>query len=101
MERLHPLEQSEGDHPAGIRDRALLLLLATYGLRAGEVVRLRLENLDWEHETLTVGRSKTYKTQTYPLCRTVATPSCATSARCAPARPTGRSSCCGGRRGGR
>ena len=68
---LRLLKQSEGDRPAQIRDRALLLLLATYGLRAGEVVRLRLEDLDWEHELITVVRSKSYKTQTYPLCRTV------------------------------
>jgi site-specific recombinase XerD len=65
------LAKTEGDRPAQIRDRALLLLLATYGLRAGEVVRLRLEDLDWEHELLTVVRSKSFKTQTYPLCRTV------------------------------
>jgi integrase/recombinase XerD len=65
------LEKTEGNHPAQIRDRALFLLLATYGLRAGEVVRLRLEDLDWERELITVVRSKSYKTQTYPLCRTV------------------------------
>src|SRR5207248_6434910 len=65
------LKQTEGDRPAQTRDRALLLLLTTYGLRAGEVVRLRLEDLDWEHERITVVRSKSFKTQTYPLCRTV------------------------------
>jgi integrase/recombinase XerD len=65
------LKQSEGDRPSQIRDRALLLLLSTYGLRAGEVVRLSLEDLDWQHELITVVRSKSYKTQTYPLCRTV------------------------------
>ncbi len=65
------VKQSDGDRPSQIRDRALLLLLSTYGLRAGEVVRLRLEDLDWQHERLTVVRSKSYKTQTYPLRRTV------------------------------
>jgi site-specific recombinase XerD len=65
------LKQSEGDRPSQIRDRALFLLLSTYGLRAGEVVRLHLEDLDWQHELITVVRSKSYKTQTYPLCRTV------------------------------
>jgi integrase/recombinase XerD len=67
----HLLKQSEGNRPAQIRDRALLLLLTTYGLRAGEVVRLCLEDLDWERELITVVRSKSFKTQTYPLCRTV------------------------------
>jgi site-specific recombinase XerD len=33
--------------PDGIRDRAMLLLLARLGLRPGEVVRLRLGDLDW------------------------------------------------------
>jgi site-specific recombinase XerD len=65
------LAETQGDQPHQIRDRPLFLLLAIYGLRAGEVVRLRLEDLDWEHELVTVVRSKSFKTQTYPLCRTV------------------------------
>ena len=44
------LAAAEGDRPADIRDRALLMLLAVYGLRAGEVVGLRLEDFDWERE---------------------------------------------------
>lgn len=38
----------------GRRDYAILLLLARLGLRAGEVVRLRLEDIDWENARLTV-----------------------------------------------
>jgi integrase/recombinase XerD len=34
--------------PVGRRDRAILLLLARLGLRAGDVVRLRLGDIDWE-----------------------------------------------------
>jgi integrase/recombinase XerD len=33
--------------PAGARDRAIILLLAQLGLRAGDVVALRLPDLDW------------------------------------------------------
>lgn len=33
--------------PVGMRDRAILLLLARLGLRAGEVVQLRLQDIDW------------------------------------------------------
>jgi site-specific recombinase XerD len=33
------LKATEGNHPTGIRDRAILLLLAIYRLRAGEVGR--------------------------------------------------------------
>ena len=35
------LTAAQGNRPADIRDRALLMLLAVYGLRAGEVVGLR------------------------------------------------------------
>ena len=50
---------TEGDRPVDIRDRAILMLLAIYGLRAGEVNRLRLDDFDWERELLTVMSSKT------------------------------------------
>jgi len=32
---------------AGLRDYAILMLLATYGLRAGEIASLRLDDIDW------------------------------------------------------
>jgi site-specific recombinase XerD len=40
--------------PAGLRDRAILLLLARLGLRAGDIVSLRLNDLDWQQATLSV-----------------------------------------------
>ena len=33
--------------PTGRRDRAILLLLARLGLRAGDIVQLRLQDIDW------------------------------------------------------
>lgn len=63
------LKTTEGSRPTDIRDRAILLLLAVYGLRSGEVRRLRLEDLDWEQETLTITHSKSGRSQTYPLSR--------------------------------
>lgn len=60
-----------GEKPAHIRDRALVLLLAVYGLRAGEAVALRLSDFDWERELLTVPHGKGPKPRTYPLCRPV------------------------------
>ncbi len=39
-------------NPTDIRDRPILMLMAIYGLRAGEVAKLRLEHLDWEHDGL-------------------------------------------------
>jgi integrase/recombinase XerD len=67
----HLLEAAQGDRPVDVRDRPLLMLLAIYGLRAGEVVALRLENFNWEQETLIVRHGKTQRQRTYPLCRPV------------------------------
>jgi site-specific recombinase XerD len=40
--------------PTGIRDRAILLLLARLGLRAGDVMRLRIDDIDWQQGSLRV-----------------------------------------------
>lgn len=40
--------------PVGIRDRAILLLLARLGLRAGDIVHLRLTDLDWKNAWIAV-----------------------------------------------
>lgn len=55
------------DHPADIRDRAIIMLFAIYGLRAHEVSRMRLEDIDWEHDIISVPRPKQRRSQTYPL----------------------------------
>ena len=38
----------------GRRDYAILLLLSRLGLRAGEVVKFRLEDIDWENARITI-----------------------------------------------
>lgn len=40
--------------PAGLRNRAILLLLARLGLRAREIVRLELDDIDWSQGWLRV-----------------------------------------------
>ena len=65
------LATTEGERPVGKRDRAILMLFTAYGLRAGEVAGLRLDNLDWEKETLRVRRPKPGRTHLYPLSRGV------------------------------
>ena len=65
------LAAAKSDCPVDIRDRALVLLLAVYGLRAGEVTTLRLDDFDWERELLTVPHGKRQRPRTYPLCRPV------------------------------
>lgn len=41
------VDACEANTPLGSRDRAVLLLLARLGLRAGDVANLRLDDLDW------------------------------------------------------
>ena len=60
------LETTQGDEQADIRDRAIIMLLAIYGLRRGEVARLRLNDLDWKKEILYVRRTKNTKFQEFP-----------------------------------
>ena len=57
--------------PKGLRDYAMLLMLATYGLRAGEVVWLSLQDISWKEERLRVRRSKTQTESFLPLVRPV------------------------------
>ena len=40
--------------PHGIRDRAILLLLARLGLRAGDILGMRLDDVEWDEGTLRV-----------------------------------------------
>jgi site-specific recombinase XerD len=65
------LASAHTDRPKDIRDRAVILLLATYGFRVDEVRRMRLEDFDWEQEFISVTRSKQRQAQKYPLSRVV------------------------------
>ena len=54
------IEAARHDHsPLGRRDYAILMLLSTYGLRAGEIAGLRLCDIDWRHERLRIRHRKT------------------------------------------
>jgi site-specific recombinase XerD len=52
----HLLRQQDRKTPIGRRNYAILLVLARLGLRAGEVVRLNLEDLDWEQGIVRICR---------------------------------------------
>ena len=61
--------------PAGKRDRAILLLLARLGLRAGDVVQLRLGDLDWKEAAISVsgkGRRQTLMPLTQEIGNAIA-----------------------------
>jgi len=62
---------TEGDRPLDVRDRALLLLLAVYALRSGEVRTLKLDDVDWQRNLLFIPRTKGRRVEPYPLSPTV------------------------------
>jgi integrase/recombinase XerD len=60
-----------GTDPHDVRDRAILMLLAVYGLRSGEVRKLRIDDLDWTNEVITIERPKQRRIQSYPFVTSV------------------------------
>lgn len=56
--------------PVGKRDRAILLLLARLGLRAADVLHLRLEDIDWRAATISLCGKNRQQTQ-LPLTQEV------------------------------
>jgi integrase len=52
------LAACDRSRPRGRRDYAILLLLARLGLRGGEVLRLTLDDIDWEHGQILVRARK-------------------------------------------
>jgi site-specific recombinase XerD len=82
------LAMASGEQPVQLRDQAILRLLAVYGLRSGEVRRLRIEDLDWQRERIHIVRSKSGRTQWLPLEPSVG---CAIARYLRWGRPTSRS----------
>lgn len=71
VERL--LASVHGKRPVDRRDRAILILLVSYGLRAGEVAGLCLDDIDWETEALRVRCPKPGRTHLWPLSQEIGT----------------------------
>jgi integrase/recombinase XerD len=61
------LDAVDRSAPSGRRDFAILALLAYCGLRAGEVAALRLDAVDWRHDTIRVRRGKSDTVDGMPL----------------------------------
>ncbi|NOT54378.1 MAG: tyrosine-type recombinase/integrase [Deltaproteobacteria bacterium] len=59
------------DASYGLREKAILLLLARLGLRAGEVIRLQLDDIDWGRGCLLVQAGKTHRARSLPLSQEV------------------------------
>lgn len=58
----------------GIRNHAILSLLAMYGLRSSEVAELKLKDIDWRNGTIHLRRAKGCRPQLMPLLDEVAQP---------------------------
>jgi site-specific recombinase XerD len=62
------LETTKRDEsPIGLRDYAILQLLATYGLRSGEIRKLLIEDINWRTEAIHVRHTKTGACSHLPL----------------------------------
>ncbi|MGC2163807.1 MAG: site-specific integrase, partial [Silvibacterium sp.] len=61
------ISSCDRETPSDVRAKAVLLLCSVYGLRNGEVTRLRLNDLDWQNEIITVTRSKSGRVQQFPI----------------------------------
>lgn len=68
----HLLDGATSDRIDDVRARAILMLLAIYGMRRGEVASLRLDQIDWGGRLLRLFRLKRRQAQAYPLLPSVA-----------------------------
>jgi integrase/recombinase XerD len=64
---LRLLRSTQGTAPTILRAKAILFLLAFYGLRRSEIIQLRLNDLDWDNGIMTVRRAKRGGVQQFPL----------------------------------
>lgn len=69
VERL--LASLSGKRTVDLRDRAILLLFTSYGVRVSEVAGLCLDDFDWDAEMLRVRCPKPGRTQLWPLSQEV------------------------------
>lgn len=65
------LQSIDRTSPMGLRDYAMFLLIATYGLRASEVVSISLEDIRWRQRSLRIHQRKTSSPLELPLTNEV------------------------------
>jgi len=63
----HLLSSTDTGTPAGMRNHAIMLCLARLGLRAGEVARLTLDQIDWRAGVLRLSPGKGRRERELPL----------------------------------
>jgi integrase/recombinase XerD len=65
------LQSVDTTSPMGLRDYAMFLLIATYGLRASEVVGISLDDIHWRQGILRIHQRKTSSPLELPLTNEV------------------------------
>ena len=65
------LQSADTATPMGLRDYAMFLLIATYGLRASEVVAIGLDDIHWRQGILRIHQRKTSSPLELPLTNEV------------------------------
>ena len=65
------LDSIDLGNPCGIRDYAIILLIARLGLRSSDVANLRFSNIDWEKEAIRLTQVKTGNPLELPLLEDV------------------------------
>jgi len=67
----HIIMASDPNSDYGLRERAIVLLLARLGLRACEVIRLRIDDIDWDRGCVLIRAGKNHRERSLPLCQEV------------------------------
>lgn len=70
-EVLRLLESIDLGNPCGIRDYAIILLIARLGLRSSDVANIRFSNIDWENDIIRIIQVKTGNPLELPLLEDV------------------------------
>jgi integrase/recombinase XerD len=65
------LQSAQGTTPAAFRNHAILLLLARLGLRAREVARLQLDDIQWHTSQVVIRPGKAHQERCLPLSQEV------------------------------
>jgi site-specific recombinase XerD len=65
------LQSVDRTSPTGLRDYAMFLLIATYGLRTSEIVMISLEDIRWRQRILRIHQRKTSSPLELPLTNEV------------------------------
>ena len=65
------IESQDIQTDTGRRNKAIMLLMATYGMRCCEVANLKLKDIDWRKEEIHIQRAKGGKTQVLPFVKEV------------------------------